>query len=127
MPVREISDDSWESPLKTFLLRTGGTTGTATSGKPKKVDDDPDGEKLLWGAPRHTKCCSGFGVLWQLWRWDPRQQDFMEQASKIVRNSQELEGSRDVKEQRLPEVRTMVTYSGLDSATHVREAPGLDR
>lgn len=31
-------------------------------------------------------------------RWDPRQQDFMEQASKIVRISQRLEGSKDVKE-----------------------------
>jgi len=53
---------------------TTAQNATATTGKPKKVDDDPDGEKLL-------------------------QQDFMEQASKIVR--------------------TMVTFSGLDSATHV--------
>ena len=30
-------------------------------------------------------------------RWDPRQQDFMEQASKIVRISERLEGSKDVK------------------------------
>lgn len=70
----------------------------------------------------------------------------MEQASKIVRISEGLEGSKDVKERNgkemgkkweekdftkkdlpLSEVRTMVTYSGLDSATHVTEAQGLDR
>lgn len=45
------------------LLRTGGTTGTAASGKPKKVDDDPDGEKLLWGAPDTKRCCLEFGFL----------------------------------------------------------------
>jgi len=50
------------------------TPATTATGKPKKVDDDPEGEKLL-------------------------QQDFMEQACKIVR--------------------TMVTFSALDSATHV--------
>lgn len=51
------------------LLRTGGTTGTAASGKPKKVDDDPDGEKLLWGAPdtQNVVWNLGFFVISFFW------------------------------------------------------------
>ena len=32
--------------------RTTAQNATASAGKPKKVDDDPDGEKLLPGTPR---------------------------------------------------------------------------
>ena len=41
---------TWGAPW--WFARTTAQNATASAGKPKKVDDDPDGEKLLPGTPR---------------------------------------------------------------------------